>query len=189
MKIAVDGPAEMLSYELGSFEIQLEPADQVDVECVQIAEKRFQTQPAPARDAAAQPLAATLVTQVVQGDAIVLVGHFDRHRVGGSAVESGNELPRRLSEITPNFEDRHKFPIGRKRRVERTERVGDATPFFDGSVARVATVDHVPDKAAHDANPLFPRHQSPARIIKLKFTERLHFERGDGADDTRGERK
>src|SRR6266550_8134443 len=132
MKIAVDGAAEMLSYELCSLEIELEPADQVDVERVQIAKKRFQTQPAPAWDAAAQPLTATFVTQVVQCDAIVLVRHFDRHGVVGNAVESGDELSRRLREITPNFEDRHKFPIGRKRRVERAERVGDATPFFDG---------------------------------------------------------
>src|SRR3954470_2603227 len=99
MQIAVDRTAEMLAYQLGRLEIELEATDQVDVESVEIIEQRFESEPCPLRDAAAQSLAAPFVTEVVQSDAIVWLRYLDRRRVGCRAIQSRHELARRVREI------------------------------------------------------------------------------------------
>src|SRR5688572_2261032 len=114
---------------------------------------------------------------------IVRMRYFDQSCVRRSALETGHEVPGGLREIAPDLEDRDEFPVPRKRCVERAERVADPAPFLYRRVARVATVDHVPDEAAHNANSAFSRHQSFSLAIESEIAKRLHFERGDGADD------
>src|SRR6266404_5256623 len=158
MQIAVDWTTEVLPDELRSFKIELEAADQVDVERVQIGQQRFQAQPTPGRDTTAQPFTTALVGQVVERHSIVRVRHLDRGGVGRSAVEPRHELARGLREVAAYLEDRDEFPFGRERGVERTQGISDPSPLLDGRIARVTPVNDVPDEAAYDSDALLSRH-------------------------------
>src|SRR5258706_11672998 len=158
MQIAVDRTAEVLPDELRSFEIQLEAADQVDVEPVQIGQQRFQAQPPPGRYTPAQPFTTALVAQVVERHSIVRVRHLDRGCVGRSAIEPRHELAGGPREIATHLEDRNEFPFGRERGVQRTKGISDPSPLLDRRIARVTPVNDVPDEAAYDSDALLSRH-------------------------------
>src|SRR5450759_1476381 len=188
MQIAVDRTAEVLPGQLSSLEVELEAADQIDVERVQVGQEGLQAQPAPFGDTPAQPLAAALVAQVVKRYTIVRVWHLDRRGVRGGPVEIGDELPGGLREVAPDLEDWNELPFRWKRGIERAERVGDAAPFLDRRVSRITSMDDVPDETAHDSNAFLSRHRASAGH-HLQLAQLLHFERGDRADDAGGEGK
>src|SRR6266446_3566519 len=167
MQIAIDRTAEVLPDELRSFEIELEAADQVDVERVQIRQQRFQAQPTPGRDTTAQPLATALVGQVVQRYSIVRVRHLDRGGVGRSAIEPRHELAGGLREIAAHLEDGDEFPFGRERGIQRTQGISDPSPLLDRRIVRVTPVNDVPDEAAYDSDALLSRHRVSARAITI----------------------
>ena len=87
MQIAVDRAAIVLPDQLRRLELELEAADQVDVQRIEIAEQRLESEPVPRRHAAGQSLAASLVAVVAQLDAIVRVRHRDRRRVRRGATQ------------------------------------------------------------------------------------------------------
>src|SRR3990170_7293913 len=167
MKVAVDRTAEMLPHELRGLEIELEAADQIDVQRVQIREQRLETEPAPPRNAAGQPLASALSALVVERDTIVGVRDFDRRGARRRAVQLRYELARRVGEVRPDFEDRHQLPVVRQRRIERLECVSDSAPLLYRRVTRVAAVDDVPHESPDDSDALLSGHQRSPNIFIL----------------------
>src|SRR2546423_5029784 len=173
MNVAVDRTAEMLSNQLRRLQVELEPADQIDVECVEIGEQRLEAEPAPTRHASTELFAAPLVALVVHDDSVVGMRHFDRSCSRSSSLEGSDKLARRVREIAPHFEDRHELPIRRQRCLERTERVSDAPPLLHRCVAGVTPVNHIPDETPHDADSPLAHHRASTSLI-LELTERLH---------------
>src|SRR5882672_11574663 len=151
MQIAVDRTAKVLPDELRGFKIELEAADQVDVERIQIGQQRFQAQPTPGRDTTAQAFATALVAQVVERHPIVRVRDLDRGCVGRGAIEPRHELAGGLREIAAHLEDRDEFPFSWERGVQRTQGISDPSPLLDRRIARVTPVNDVPDEAAYDS--------------------------------------
>src|SRR2546423_4900841 len=149
----------MLTNELCGLEIELEAADQIDVKSVEIREERLEAEPVPLRNAAAEQLAPTFITLVIEDYPIIRMRHLDRCGIGSSAIQVRDEIARRIREVAADFEDRDEFPVRRERRVERTERVSNPTPFLDWRVSRIPPVNDVPHETAHDANSFFSRHQ------------------------------
>ena len=94
MEVAVNRSAEMLPYELRRFEIELEPADEIDVERVETGEQRLESEPMPARDASAQHFTAALVALVIEYDAVVGIWHLDRRRSGSYVIQMRDEITR-----------------------------------------------------------------------------------------------
>src|ERR1700737_3837424 len=186
--VAVDGTGEMLSNQLRSLEIELEPADQIYVKRVEISQQRLEAETAPTWHASAELLAPALVALVVHHHSVIGMRYFDRSRSGSGSVEASDELSRRLREIAPHLEDRNKLPVRRQRCLERAERVSDAAPFLHGRVAGISPVNYVPDEAPHHPNASVVHHRVSAKVT-LKLTERLHLERGDRSDDTGRKRK
>src|SRR6476469_6007551 len=111
MQVTVDRPAKVLAYQLRRLEVQLEAADQVDVERIEIAEQRLEPEPAPLRNAARQSLAASRVAQVVEHDAVVWLGNLDRRGVWRGVIHRCDELTRRVGQIAAHLEDRHELPV------------------------------------------------------------------------------
>src|SRR2546423_1342565 len=148
----------MLSDELCGLEIELEAADEIDVQSVEIGEQGLEAEPVPLRDATSELLAPALITLVIEYDTIIRMRHLYWCGIWSSSIEMGDEITRGIREVAADFQDRDEFPFRRKSGVERTERVRDATPLFDRRIARVATVNHVPHETPHDSNSLLPRH-------------------------------
>src|SRR3954470_11966627 len=166
MEIAVYGTTEMLTNQLRGLEIELESADQVDVQRVEICEKRLESQPVPLGNSPAEDLAASLVALVVEHDAIVRVGNLDRTSARGAAVQMRDEIPRRVRQVSAHLQNGNELPFRTECCVECAERVGDSAPLFDRRVARIATVNHVPDETAHYADAFLRRHPQPLALFK-----------------------
>src|SRR6186997_3437963 len=191
MEVAVDRTAKVLANQLCGLEIELEAADQIDVESVEIGEQRLESEPAPLRHTAAQSLAASLIALIVECDAIVGMRDLDGRRSRRDVLQMRDEISRLRRKVTSNLENGNEFPIGRQRRVERAKRVSDPAPFFNRRVTRVAAVNHVPHEAAHHSH-TFPCGHGPAEVVRssqLQLTELLLFERCDRTDDAGGESK
>src|SRR5687767_14016470 len=154
MHVAVDGSAEMRAYELCCLEVELEPADQIDVEGVGSREQWLQSKPATGRHTSRQPLTATFGAHILERHAIVGLRDFDQRSIAGDPIETAEKMSRSRSEIVSDLHDRNEFPIERKRGFERAECVRDAAPFLDRRVERVTTVDDVPDKRADHTQPV-----------------------------------
>ena len=60
-------------------------------------------------------------------------------------------LPGARCEVGADLDQRDDLPVVRQRRVERAERIGDASPLLDRRIALVASVDRVPYESANDA--------------------------------------
>src|ERR1700682_3296411 len=133
----------MLSNQLRRLQIELEPADHIYVERVEISQQRLEAEPAPTRHASAELLATALVTLVVHHHSVIGMRNFDRGRSGSSSLEASDKLPRRLREIAPHLEYRNEFPVRRQRCRERAERISDSAPFLHGRVTGVSSVNHV----------------------------------------------
>src|SRR5258708_13806984 len=105
MQVAVNRAAKVLADELRNLQIELESADEIYVERVEVGQQRFQAQPVPGGHAATQPFAASLVAQVVQRDPIIWMRHLDWSHVRRVAADRGDELARGLCVFAPNLED------------------------------------------------------------------------------------
>ena len=81
MQIAIDRSAEVGANELSGFQIELEAADQIDVESVQSCEQRLEAKPAPTRNSPGEPLAPAFFALVVQRDPVAVMRHFYRRPV------------------------------------------------------------------------------------------------------------
>ena len=119
MQVAVDRAAIVLSYELCRLELELEAADHVDVQRVEIAEQRLEPEPAPRRNATGESLASTLVAVVTQLDAIVRVGHCNRCRIGRDPSQRAEKPACLVDEIVPDAHERDDLPLVRQRGIQR----------------------------------------------------------------------
>jgi hypothetical protein len=84
----------MLADQLRRLQIQLESADEIDVQRVEIRQQWLESEPAPAWDAATQVLAAALGALIMDRDSIVGMRNFDRRGAGRGALQSSYELAR-----------------------------------------------------------------------------------------------
>src|SRR6476619_4512608 len=99
MQIAVDRTAIVLPNQLRSLELELEPADHVDVERIEIGEQWLEAEPVPRRHPTGQSLAATLVAVVAQLHTIVRIRNGNRRRVRRGASQRTKEAMRLGGEI------------------------------------------------------------------------------------------
>src|SRR5215211_3341985 len=106
MQVAVNRSLEVRANQLRGFEVELEAADQIDIESVESREQRLQSEPAPARDTSAQALAPALGALVVHRHAIVVMQDFNRGGVGRDLVELLHEAARPVNEIEADFDER-----------------------------------------------------------------------------------
>src|SRR5262249_37669391 len=149
-QVAVDRSREILADEHRRLEVELPPAEEIDVQGVELRGLQHWSQPGPAPGwhAASHNFASSLVVEVAQLDAIVGVGDGDRPPVARDAVKPTHELSRGMCEIFADLDDGNDLPILAQRGVHSAERVADAAPFLDRRRARVAPVDDVPDDGA-----------------------------------------
>ena len=89
VKIAIDRTAKVLANQLRGLEVELEPADEVDVERVEIRQQWLQSEPLPAGNASGQSLTSRFVALVIQGDAVVGIRHFDGSCSRSRSLEVG----------------------------------------------------------------------------------------------------
>src|SRR5688572_32607039 len=152
MQVEINRAAKVAADELQRFQVELEAADQVDVQRVQVTYQGLQADPCPRRHAAAQHLGPQLVRRVFESDPVVRVRYLDRHRVRRDASQAADELSRVRPEIRADLGEWDDLPGLGQGGVERAEGIGDPAPFLDRLAPRVAAVDHVPDEGADDAD-------------------------------------
>jgi hypothetical protein len=165
VQVGVHRTRERLADEHRRLEVELPPAQEIDVQRVEPRrfEHRLEPEPRPRRHSAAHHLAPPLVVEVAQLHAVVGIGHDDRAPVRRHPAEPAHELRRRRREILSDLDDRNDLPVLRQRGVHPAERVADPAPFLDRGRARVAAIDHVPNDRTDDADAALARHDaSPA---------------------------
>src|SRR5687768_14489005 len=156
----------MLPEELRRLEVELPTAQQVDVERIDVAKQRLEPDPAPSGHAALESLGPALGADVAKLHPVVGVRHLDQGRVRRQAAQRAQELAAAYRHVGPDLHQRHDLPVLGERRVERAQRVGDASPLLDWRVSRVAAMDDVPDERADDAEP--PALHTPPSCCCLK---------------------
>src|SRR5437773_1384396 len=154
MQIGVHRARKTAPQQLRRFEIQLESGNEVDVQRVEIPDEWPELGPGPGRDAAGHLLAAPLCRFVPQRDAIVWFWHLEKTCVVRRASECAEERVSLRREIPAYLDKRDDLPVIRQGRIERGQRIGDATPLLDRRLRGIAAVNRVPHHGPDDAESL-----------------------------------
>ncbi len=144
---------EMLAEQLRVGEVELQSADEVHVERVEVAQQRREAEPAPARACRRRGLRCAVLRRRRRarrdccgyGTSMTCAS---ARRAGATAQELARA---RSPGPRPTFTSGTSSQSSRSAASKRAERVRDAAPLLHGRVPRIAPVDHVPHERADDA--------------------------------------